>query len=35
VIKLLSETIGGLRDEGRCLVGTEKKERCFHITVVK
>lgn len=35
VIKLLSETIGELRDEGRCLVVTEKKERCFHITVVK
>jgi len=32
-IKLLSETIGELRREGRCLVVTEKKERCFHITV--
>ena len=34
VIKLLSEAIGELREEGRCLVVTEKKERCFHITVV-
>jgi len=32
-IKLLSEAIGELRKEGRCLVVTEKKERCFHITV--
>ncbi|MBN1337786.1 MAG: hypothetical protein JXA03_00605 [Bacteroidales bacterium] len=32
VIKLLSETIGELRSEGRCLVVTEKQERCFHIT---
>ena len=35
VIKLLSDAIGELRDEGRCLVVTEKKERCFHITVIK
>jgi hypothetical protein len=34
VIDLLSEAIGELRDEGRCLVVTEKRERCFHITVV-
>lgn len=32
-IKLLSETIGELRKEGRCLVVTERRERCFHITV--
>lgn len=35
VIRLLSESIGELREEGRCLVVTEKKERCFHITVVE
>lgn len=35
VIKLLSETLGELREEGRCLVVTEKKEKCFHITVVE
>jgi hypothetical protein len=33
VIKLLSDAIGELRDEGRCLVVTEYKEKCFHITV--
>lgn len=33
VIKLLSEAIGELRKEGRCLVVTEYKEKCFHITV--
>jgi uncharacterized protein YcbK (DUF882 family) len=32
-IKLLSETIGELRKENRCVVVTERKERCFHITV--
>lgn len=32
-IKLLSEVIGELRKEGRCLVVTERRERCFHITV--
>ncbi len=32
-IKLLSEAIGELRKEGRCVVITERKERCFHITV--
>ena len=32
-IKLLSDVIGELRKEGRCLVVTERKERCFHITV--
>ena len=32
-IKLLSEAIGELRKEGRCVVVTERKERCFHITV--
>lgn len=31
--KILSEAIGELRDEGRCVVVTEKKERCFHITI--
>jgi hypothetical protein len=35
VIKLLSEAIGELRSEGRCLVVTEYNERCFHITVMK
>jgi hypothetical protein len=34
-IKLLSETIGELRREGRCKVVTEYFEKCFHITVVK
>jgi len=33
VIKLLSETIGELRKEGQCLVVTEYREKCFHITV--
>jgi hypothetical protein len=32
-IKLLSEAIGELRKERRCVVVTERKERCFHITV--
>jgi hypothetical protein len=32
VIKLLSETIGELKKEGRCVVVTEYKEKCFHIT---
>lgn len=32
-IRLLSEVIGELRKEGRCVVVTERKERCFHITV--
>jgi len=32
-IKLLSETIGELRKEKRCVVVTERNERCFHITV--
>jgi hypothetical protein len=31
-MKLLSETIGELRNEGRCLVVTERREACFHIT---
>ena len=31
--KLLSEAIGELRKEGRCVVVTERKEACFHITV--
>ncbi len=35
VIKLLSDAIGELHNEGRCLVVTEYKEKCFHITVVK
>lgn len=34
-IKLLSEAIGELRAEGRCVVVTERIEKCFHITVVK
>lgn len=33
VIKLLSEAIGELKKEGRCLVVTEYREKCFHITV--
>ena len=32
-IKLLSETIGELRAEKRCVVVTERLEHCFHITV--
>jgi uncharacterized protein YcbK (DUF882 family) len=32
-IKLLSEAIGELRKENRCVVVTERNERCFHITV--
>jgi hypothetical protein len=32
-IRLLSEAIGELRNEKRCVVVTERKERCFHITV--
>ena len=32
-IRLLSEAIGELRKENRCVVVTERKERCFHITV--
>lgn len=32
-IRLLSEAIGELRKEKRCVVVTERKERCFHITV--
>ncbi len=34
-IKLLSQTIGELRREGRLVVVTEYKESCFHITAVK
>jgi hypothetical protein len=34
-IKLLSETIGELRREGRCVVVTERIEKCFHITVIR
>lgn len=33
VIKILSEVIGDLKKEGRCLVITEYQEKCFHITV--
>ena len=33
--KLLSEAIGELRKEGRCIVVTERNETCFHITVIK
>ena len=32
-IRLLSEAIGELRKEGRLVVVTERRERCFHITV--
>jgi len=31
--KVLSEVIGDLRKEGRCVVVTERKEACFHITI--
>lgn len=34
-IKALSEAIGELRKEGRCVVVTERNERCFHITAIK
>lgn len=34
-MKLLSETLGELRKEGRLVVVTERKEACFHITVVE
>jgi hypothetical protein len=34
-IKLLSEAIGELRRERRCVVVTERIEKCFHITVVQ
>jgi len=33
--KLLSEALGELRKEGRCVAVTERKEACFHITVIK
>ncbi len=33
--KLLSEAIGELRKEGRCIAVTERNETCFHITVIK
>jgi hypothetical protein len=33
-IKLLSEAIGELRRERRCVVVTERIEKCFHITVL-
>jgi hypothetical protein len=33
-IKLLSEAVGELRREKRCVVVTERNERCFHITVM-
>lgn len=32
-IRLLSKTIGELRKEGKCVVVTERREACFHITV--
>jgi len=31
--KLLSEALGDLRKEGRCVVVSERKEACFHITI--
>jgi hypothetical protein len=34
-IKLLSEAIGELRSERRCVVVTERIEKCFHITVIQ
>lgn len=34
-IKLLSEAIGELRREKRCVVVTERIEKCFHITVIQ
>lgn len=34
-IKLLSEAIGELRRERRCVVVTERIEKCFHITVIQ
>ena len=33
--KLLSEAIGELRKEGRCVAVTERNEACIHITVCK
>ncbi len=33
--KLLSEAIGELRKEGRCVAVTERNEACIHITVIK
>ena len=33
--KLLSEAIGELRNEGRCVAVTERNEACIHITVIK
>jgi hypothetical protein len=33
--KLLSEAIGELRNEGRCVAVTERNEACFHITVLQ
>ena len=32
---LLSEAIGDMRKEGRCVAVTEYNEACFHITVIK
>lgn len=32
--RLLSEAIGELRKEGRCVAVTERNEACFHITVI-
>ena len=31
--KLLSEALGELRNEDRCVIVTERKEACFHITI--
>lgn len=33
--KILSEAIGELKKEGRCMAVTERNEACFHITVIK
>lgn len=33
--KLLSEALGELRKEGRCVAVTEYNEACFHVTVIK
>lgn len=34
-VKILSQTIGDLRKEGRLVVVTEYKEACFHITLAR
>jgi hypothetical protein len=34
-IKLLSETLSEFRREGRCVVVTERIEKCFHVTIAQ